>query len=90
MERLNIEIPVSVGDKVYRTTNRCEIEIGRVTDIKFIAEYYSDGNESHNRSEVKFTVTYGYGNNIVYKPEELGKTVFLTKKDLIKHIVGEI
>lgn len=40
MERLDVKIPVSVGDKVYRTTSNCDIQAGEVTNIKVDSEYY--------------------------------------------------
>lgn len=89
MERLNVEIPVSVGDKVYRTTSNCEIETGEVIYIKIESSYYMNGNQKLNRTDVLFTVKYGF-NELTYKPDALGITVFPTKKGLVKHIVGEL
>lgn len=90
MERLNIEIPVSVGDKVYRTTSNCSIQTGEVIKIKVISEYYKNGSQPMNQSEVEFIVNYGYCNEITYKPNDLGLNVFPTRKGLIKHIVDSL
>lgn len=40
MERLDVEIPVSVGDTLYRTNSKCKIEQGVVTNIDVNANYY--------------------------------------------------
>lgn len=36
MENLHVEIPVSVGDTLYRTNSKCEIEQGVVTKIELM------------------------------------------------------
>lgn len=90
MEKLEVEIPVSVGDKVYRTTSSCEIQAGKVSEIVVASEYYNTNGDNFNKTEVKIVVNYGYCNSVTYKPEELGKKIFPTKESLIKHIVGEL
>lgn len=90
MERLNVEIPVSVGDKVYRTTSNCSIQTGEVKNIKVVSEYYKSNDQSVNQSKVEFTVNYGYCNEVTYKPNDLGLNVFPTRKGLIKHIVDSL
>lgn len=90
MERLDVEIPVSVGDKVYRTTSNCDIQAGEVTNIKVISEYYMTDGKKLSKVVVKFTVNYGYCNTVDYEPKDLGLNVFPTRKGLIKHIVGEL
>lgn len=90
MERLDVEIPVSVGDKVYRTTSNCDIQAGEVTNIKVISEYYMTDGKKLSKVVVKFTVSYGYCNTVDYEPKDLGLHVFPTRKGLIKHIVGEL
>lgn len=89
MERLDVEIPVSVGDEVYRTTNNCGIQAGEVTNIKVISEYMTDGKKL-NKVAVKFTVSYGYDNTVDYEPKDLGLNVFPTKKGLLMHIVSKL
>lgn len=90
MERLDVEIPVSVGDKVYRTTSNCDIQAGEVMNIKVISEYYMTDGKKFSKVAVKFTVNYGYCNTVDYEPKDLGLNVFPTRKGLIKHIVGEL
>lgn len=92
MERLEVEIPVSVGDKVYRTNNTCDVLVGEIIRVEVDSEYYKSDSQVINKSDITFTVKYGYGynNEVKYGPNDLGTKVFSTKKDLIKHIVGEI
>lgn len=90
MERLDVEIPVSVGDKVYRTTSNCDIQADEVTNIKVDSEYYMTDGKKLSKVVVKFTVSYGYWNTVDYEPKDLGLNVFPTRKGLIKHIVGEL
>lgn len=90
MENLHIEIPVSVGDTLYRTNSKCEIEHGVVTKIDVRAEYYRvESTQNGFKQEVIFYVSWGYIHE-GYKPFELGIKVFPTKEGLIKHIVDKL
>lgn len=85
-----MEVPVSVGDKVYRTTRNCSIQTGEVTKIEANSGSYKNSNKIFINSVVKFTVNYGYCDKATYKSDDLGSSVFLTKGDLIKHIVDSL
>lgn len=90
MENLHVEIPVSVGDILYRTNSKCEIEQGVVTKIDVDAEYYRvDSTQKGFKQEVTFSVSWRYIHE-TYKPSELGIKVFPTKEGLIKHIVDKL
>lgn len=91
MENIYIEIPVSIGDKLYRTNSNCEIDEGEVVKIYTTTEFYKvNKNQSGSNQKVEITVSWGYCNNVSYNPEELGVKVFSTKEDLIKCIVGKL
>lgn len=90
MENLHVEIPVSVGDTLYRTNSKCEIEQGVVTKISVNAEYYRiDSTQKGFEQEVIFSVSWRYIHE-TYKPFELGIKVFPTKEGLVKHIVSAL
>lgn len=91
MEKLDIEIPVSVGDKVYRTTNTCDIITGIVTHIDVDSVFYRTDGKNYNKHNVKFTVDWsGSWTTTAYTPDDLGVSIFPTRKGLIKHIVESL
>lgn len=90
MENLHVEIPVSVGDTLYRTNSKCEIEHGVVTEIDVDAEYYRvDSTQKGFKQEVTFSVSWRCIHE-TYKPSDLGIKVFPTKESLVKHIVDKL
>lgn len=90
MERYNVEVPVSVGDIVYRTTKDCTIEQGIVTCITVVTKFYTIGsNESDSKREISFSVNWGCVSN-TFEINQLNKKVFLSKNDLIKQIVSSL
>ena len=90
MERLDVEIPVSVGDTLYRTNSKCKIEQGVVTNIDVNANYYRiDKLQKGFKQEVTFSISGGYIHE-TYNPSELGVKVFPTKEGLVKHIVSAL
>lgn len=89
MEKLDIEIPVSAGDQAYCTTSCCEIQTGTIKGTKVISEYYSCGNRKCNEVSITLTVNWGCTTEI-YKLEDIGRKIFLTKKDLLKHLMEKL
>lgn len=91
MESIHIEIPVSVGDKVYRTTRECTIQSGEVNDIKAVSNFYRvDRNNTDSKTKVVFTVNWGYCNSTEYTVDKLNVDVYLDKKELVKQLVNSL
>lgn len=98
MEKLEIEIPVSVGDKVYRTSNKCTIEEGIIEKINVEASSTVD------RSCPVCTVS-SYMNNLYigiivqwkghrdydrYKTDDINVKFYTSKKNLIQSLVNKL
>lgn len=85
-----MKIPLSVGDKVYRTTEKCEIQEGEVIKIKISSIYHKESPKGlvTNTLEKRFVVSYEGYDGIKYDVEDLGKKVFLSEKSLIRHLMS--
>lgn len=90
MERVNIEIPISVGDKVYKTNEKSEVVTGVIKEIIVVQKYYKiNDNSNGSRLEITFRVSYGCS-TITYDLDDLDTSIFTSKKALLKHIMDSI
>ena len=97
MEKLEVEIPVSVGDKVYRTNDESNVIEGIIEAVKISADSYIEYTSTREVSPDKYGINISIvvkwpngGGNKYYKPSDIGTEIFLSKKDLIKHLVSII
>ena len=89
METLKIEIPVSLGDKLY-SIEESEIKTYIVKDV-LIGSSVDD--IMSNRNSVFLELEYESGMTITGKvsvEKYLNKKFFTTKKELIKHIINQL
>ena len=96
MEKLEIEIPVSAGDKVYRTDNKSNIIEGIIEVVKISADSYIKNTSAYTREvspakdniQISIVVKWpNYRDNEYYKPSNIGTEIFLSREKLIKHLV---
>lgn len=99
METLEITIPVEVGSKVYRTNNKCDIEVGIIQSINIEAKsYFKDtGTYTKEFSPAKDNVSMrmyvrweDHRDVDIYKMNSIGTIVFTSKDSLIKYLVGKL
>ena len=97
MEKLEVEIPVSAGDKVYRTTTKCGIIEGMIEVVEVKAKsliqdtsaYTKVISPAKNNIYISIVVKWqSYRDYEYYNPSDMGTKIFLSKEELIKHLVG--
>lgn len=78
---IEIESPVTIGDKVYRTNQFCDILVGEVIQLTIIKQY-----NERNTEYIKFDVLWNDSTNSNYVNVDINKLIFLSKEELIKHL----
>lgn len=99
METLEITIPVEVGSKVYRTNDKCTIEVGVIQSVNIEAKSYftitractREFSPAKDNVRIRMYVKWeDYRDPEGYNIDSVGTEVFTSKKDLIKHLVGKL
>lgn len=99
METLEITIPVEVGSKVYRTNDRCTIEVGVIQSVNIEAKSYFNSTSAYTRElspakdnvRIRMSVKWeDYRDTEGYNTDVIGTEVFTSKESLIKHLVGKL
>lgn len=78
---IKIESPVTVGDKVYRTNQFCDVLVGEVTQLTIIKQY-----SEKNTEYIRFDVLWNDSTNSNHVDVDINKLIFLSKEELIKHL----
>lgn len=78
---IEIESPVTIGDKVYRTNQFCEVLVGEITQLTIIKQY-----SERNTEYIIFDVLWNDSTNSNYINVDINKLIFLSKEELIKHL----
>ena len=99
METLEITIPVEVGSEVYRTNDKCAIEVGVIQNVNIEAKSYFQSTSACTREfspakdnvRIRIYVKWeGYRATEGYNMDAVGTEVFTSKESLIKHLVGKL
>lgn len=89
MKSLEVEIPIEMGDKLYRSTADCKIVEGTVYEVAVSIKIFRD--RLKNKQDTKLTITFcvnwgTYLGDSVYTSSDLNKVVFTSKELLIEHL----
>lgn len=99
METLEITIPVEVGSKVYRTNDKCTIEVGVIQSVNIEAKSYLNSTSAYTRElspakdnvRIRMSVKWeDYRNIEGYSTDVIGTKVFTSKESLIKYLVSKL
>lgn len=96
MEKLEVEIPVSAGNKVYRTDDSCNIIEGIiervcVRAVSLIKDTSHARVVSLAKDNVQISIVVKWSDcrdMKYYEPSDIGTEMFLSSKELIKHLVS--
>lgn len=88
-QKIEIICPVSIGDKLYRINDSCKVVEEFVNNISIRAKAgFLIGGKQYtfeDATDIEFST-----NSNRYSPNDLGKTIFLDKKELIQKLVNQL